>query len=187
VDLKALRSCLCMGDYFPETEDQLSWLGWVHRLSDRGYMVSTAMRALRETAATSVEQADAVNASLERFKIISTRPVGGPTECTTWGDIDQMLERTHHHLKDRSGKIDWTLEVEEGWVPHNIFSVHFLKENKVVIHTCDPASEFMDNNCSLCQGPFGPEGAITLGHCCHAFYVTCIAQHSLRRLVCPEC
>jgi hypothetical protein len=56
--------------------------------------VSTAMRALQETAATSVEQADAVNASLERFKMISARPVGGPTECTTWGDIDQMLERT---------------------------------------------------------------------------------------------
>jgi hypothetical protein len=46
-------------------------------------MVSTAMRALRETVATSVEQANAVNASLERFKIISARPVGGSTECTT--------------------------------------------------------------------------------------------------------
>jgi hypothetical protein len=42
--------------------------------------------------------------------------------------------------------------VEEGWVPHNIFSPHFLKENKVVIHTCDPTPEFMDNNWSLCQG-----------------------------------
>jgi hypothetical protein len=94
-----------------------------------------------------------------------------------------MLERTNHHSKDRSGKIDWTLEVEEGWVPHNIFSVHFLKENKVVIHMCDPAPEFMHNNCSLCQSPFGPEGAITLGQCCHAFHVTCIAQHSLRRSV----
>jgi hypothetical protein len=91
-DLEALRSCLLTENYFPETEDKLSWLGWVHRLSDRGYMVSTAMRVLQETAATSVEQADAVNASLERFKMISARPVGGPTECTTWGDIDQMLE-----------------------------------------------------------------------------------------------
>jgi hypothetical protein len=34
-------------------------------------MVSTAWRALRETTATSVEQADAVNALLERLKIIS--------------------------------------------------------------------------------------------------------------------
>jgi hypothetical protein len=51
-------------------------------------MVNTAWRALRETAATLVEQADVVNASLERFKIISTRHVGGPTECTTWDDID---------------------------------------------------------------------------------------------------
>jgi hypothetical protein len=107
-----------------------------------------------------------VNTSLERFKIISARPVGGPMKCTTWGNIDQMLERTNHHSKDRSGKIDWTLEVEEGWVPHNIFTAHFLKENKVVIHTCDPAPAFMDNNCSLCQGQFGLEGAITLGQCC---------------------
>jgi hypothetical protein len=68
--------------------------------------VSTAWRALRETVATLVEQADAVNASLERFKIISARPIGGPTECTTWDDIDQMLECTNHHSKDRSGKID---------------------------------------------------------------------------------
>jgi hypothetical protein len=186
-DLEALRRCLHMENYFPKTEDKLSWLGWVHRLSDRLDMVSTAWQALRKNVVTSVEQVDAVNASLERFKIISARPVGGPTECTTWGDIDQMLEHTNHYSKDRSGKIDWTLEVEEGWVPHNIFSTHFLKENKVVIHTCDPAPEFMDNNCSLCQGPFGPEGAITLEQCRHAFHVTCIAQHSLRRLVCPKC
>jgi hypothetical protein len=104
-DLEALRSCLLMENYFPETEDKLSWLGWVHRLSDRGYMVSTTMRALREIVATSVEQADAVNASLERFKMISARPVGGPTKYTTWGDIDQMLECTNHYSKDRSGKI----------------------------------------------------------------------------------
>jgi hypothetical protein len=110
-----------------------------------------------------------MNALLERFKIISARPVDGSTKCTTWGDIDQMLEYMNHHSKDRSGKIDWTLEVEEGWVPHNIFSAHFLKENKVVIHTCDPAPEFMDNNCSFCQGQFGPKGAITLGECRHAF------------------
>jgi hypothetical protein len=55
VDLEALRSCLLTENYFPETEDKLSWLGWIHRLSDRGYMVSTAMWALQETTATSVE------------------------------------------------------------------------------------------------------------------------------------
>jgi hypothetical protein len=128
-----------------------------------------------------------VNASLERFKIISARPIGGPTECTTWGDIDQMLELTNHHSKDRSGQTNWTLEVEEGWMPHNIFSTHFLKVNKVVIHMCDPVPKFMDNNCSLCQGQFRLEEAITLGQCRHAFHVTCIVEHSLRRSVCPEC
>jgi hypothetical protein len=150
-------------------------------------MVCTAIQALQESAAMSVEEGNAVNALLERFKIINARLVGRPTECITWGDIDQMLERTNHHSKDRSGKIDWTLKVEERWVPHNIFSAHFLKENKVVIHTCDPVLEFMDNNCSLCQGHFGPEKAITLGQCRHAFHVTCIVEHSLRQSVCPEC
>jgi hypothetical protein len=100
-------------------------------------MVCTAIQALQESAAMSVEEGNAVNALLERFKIINARLVGRPTECITWGDIDQMLERTNHHSKDRSGKINWTLKVEERWVPHNIFSAHFLKENKVVIHTCD--------------------------------------------------
>ena len=46
-------------------------------------MVCTAMRTLRETIAMSVEQADAVNASLERFKIINARSVSEPMECTT--------------------------------------------------------------------------------------------------------
>jgi hypothetical protein len=41
-------------------------------------MMSTTMRALQESAAMSVEEGNAVNASLERFKIISARPVCGP-------------------------------------------------------------------------------------------------------------
>ena len=45
-DLEALRSCLHMGNYALETKDKLSWLGWVHQLSNRGYMVSTAMQPL---------------------------------------------------------------------------------------------------------------------------------------------
>jgi hypothetical protein len=73
-----------------------------------------------------------------------------------------------------------------GWISLNMFSTHFLKKNKVVIHTCDHAPEFMDNNCSLCQGHFGLERAITLGQCCHAFQVICIAEHSLRQSVCLE-
>jgi hypothetical protein len=55
VDLEALRRCLRMKNYFPKTEDKLSWLGWVHRFSDRLDMVSTVLQVLRETAATSVE------------------------------------------------------------------------------------------------------------------------------------
>jgi hypothetical protein len=71
MELEALLRTLRMGQYFPRTKDQLSWLGYVHRFNDRGHMVSSTMRALRESAATSVEEGNAVNASLERFKIIS--------------------------------------------------------------------------------------------------------------------
>jgi hypothetical protein len=124
-----------------------------------------------------------VYASLEKFKTISERCIGGSTEVTTWGDIDYMFKQTNHYRKERSRNINWSLEVEEGWKPYNIFSTHFLEENKEVIHTCDPRAEFLYNNCSLCKGHFGLEGAIMLWQCHHAFHV----EHSLRRLVCLEC
>jgi hypothetical protein len=110
MELEALQSTLHMGQYFLRSEDNLSWLGWIHRFNNKGHIVSIAMWALRENATTLVKEGNAVNASLERVKIISARPVGGPMECTTWDDIDQMLQRTNHYSKDRSGKMDWTLE-----------------------------------------------------------------------------
>jgi hypothetical protein len=70
-------------------------------------------------------------------------------------------------------------------MPHSIFTAHLLEEKKVVIHTCDPGSEFLNNSCSVWQGHFGLEGAITLEQCLHAFHVTCIVEHSLRQLMCP--
>jgi hypothetical protein len=72
-------------------------------------------------------------------------------------------------------------------MPYNIFSTHFLEENQDVIHTYDPGAKFLNNNCSLYQGHFGLERTITLGQFCHAFHVTCIANHSLWQSVCPEC
>jgi hypothetical protein len=132
-------------------------------------MVSASLQKFRGHAAISVEEGNFVYASLERFKTINELHVGGPIEFTTWGDIDHMFQCTNHYTKDKSGNIDWSLEVEEGWIPHNIFSVHFLEEKKVIIHTCDPGPEFLNDNCSLCQGHFSPEGAITLGQCRHTF------------------
>jgi hypothetical protein len=69
---------------------------------------------------------------------------------------------------------------------HNIFSARFLEENKEVIHTYDLGAEFLNHNCSLSQGHFGPKRAITLGQCCYAFHVICIAEHSLRLTMCYE-
>lgn len=65
----------------------------------------------------------AMHASLEKFKNISEQCIGGPTKFTTWGDIDHMLQCTNHYRKDRSGNIDWSLEVEEGEC-HIIYSLH---------------------------------------------------------------
>jgi hypothetical protein len=117
-----------------------------------------------------------VHTSLKRLKIISKWRIGGSTEFTHWGDIDHIFQHTNHYTKDRSGNIDWDLEVEEGWILHNIFSTHFLQENKVVIHTYDPRLEFLNNNYSLCQGHFGLQRAIILGQYCYAFQVTCIGR-----------
>jgi hypothetical protein len=120
-----------------------------------------------------------VYASLKRFKTINERCIGRSIEFTTCGNIDHMFQCTSHYMKDRSKSINWNLEVEKKWVLHNIFSMHFLEENKVVIHTCNLGTEFLTNNCSLCQGHFSPKRAITLGECCHAFHVICIAKRSL--------
>jgi hypothetical protein len=117
-----------------------------------------------------------VHTSLKRLKIISKWRIGGSTEFTHWGDIDHIFQHTNHYTKDRSGNIDWDLEVEEGWILHNIFSTHFLQENKVVIHTYDPGLEFLNNNYSLCQGN------IAMPSKSHA-----LAEHYLRQSVCPEC
>jgi hypothetical protein len=68
---------------------------------------------------------------------------------------------------------------------HNIFSMHLLEEKKVIIHTCDPGPEFLNNSCSVCQGHFDPERANTLGQCLHAFHVICIVEHFLSRSMCP--
>jgi hypothetical protein len=55
-----------------------------------------------------------MQALLEKVKIISEQCIGGSTKFTTWGDIDHMLQCTNHYRKDKSGNIDWSLEVEEG-------------------------------------------------------------------------
>jgi hypothetical protein len=138
------------------------------------------MQKLQGCAATSVEKSTIVHALLERFKTISERHVGGSTKFTTWIDIDHMLQHTNHYTKNRSGNVDWNLEMEEGYVLYNIFFAHFSDRNKEVIHICNFGTKFLNNNCSLCQGHFGLKGAIILGQCHHAFHVTCIAEHSLR-------
>ena len=82
---------------------------------------------------------------------------------TVWDDIDQMMHSTNHFQNDKSGNVEWTSEIEEGWMPYNVFSSHLLDKEKKVVHTCDRARDFLKDRCCLCQNGFGREGAIRLG------------------------
>lgn len=186
-EVESLRRTFAMVDDIPSYENAMPWLAWVHRLQDRETMVSKASNSLKRNAARSNASRELLEASLERFK--NTIGNGGRerTETTIWGDVQHMMDRTNYHRKEMSKDIDWTLEVEEGWVPYNIFSSHFMESERTVIHTCDPRPTFLDDKCSLCQEHFGPEGAYTLGQCGHNFHITCISRSSMRQSICPMC
>ena len=98
-----------------------------------------------------------------------------------------MMDCINYNQKRKSNGIDWALEVEEGWVPYNIFSSHFTESERKIIHTCDPVPAVLNDKCSLCQEHFSPEGAYTLGQCGHNFHTTCISESSMRQSVCPMC
>ena len=186
-ELASLRKTLATVDYTPCHENTMPWLGWVHRLQDRETMVSRAAHSLKKAAAESKASGELVEASVQRFK----NTIGGrarePTRNTIWGDVAEMMDRTSYYRNGKSTDIDWSLEVEEGWVPFNIFSSHFEESKRTVIHTCDPVPPFLNDKCSLCQEHFGPEGAYTLGQCGHNFHITCISESSMRQSVCPMC
>ena len=186
-ELESLRRTFAMVDDIPSHENVMPWLAWVHRLQDRETMVSKASNSLKKDAARSNASRELLEASLERFKNTSAKEGRERTECTVWGDVVEMMDRTNYHRKGMSKDVDWTLEVEEGWVPYNIFSSHFMESERTVIHTCDPRPTFLDDKCSLCQEHFGPEGAYTLGQCGHKFHITCICGSSMRQSICPMC
>jgi hypothetical protein len=186
-ELESLRKTFALVDDTPSDQNVMPWLAWVHRLLDREIIVSKASNSLKKHAAGSRASRELLEASLERFKKAIGDRGREPTEITIWGDAVEMMDRTNYHRKGTSKDIDWALEVEEGWVPYNIFSSHFVESERTVIHTCDPRPTFLDDKCSLCQEFFGPEGAYTLGQCGHNFHITCIAVSSMRQSVCPMC
>jgi RING-H2 zinc finger domain len=186
-ELESLQRTLTKVDYTPCQKTTMPWLGWIHRLQDRETMVSKAQHDLKKYAAESKVSCELVESSLERFKNIIGQRGHEPTKVTIWGDIAEMMDRTNYYRKGKSEGIDWALEVEEGWVPYNIFSSHFVESERSIIHTCDPVPAFLNDKCSLCQEHFGPEGAYTLGQCGHNFHITCISESSMRQSVCPMC
>jgi len=186
-ELETLRRTLRSVDDTPCNENTMPWLGWVHRLQDRETMVSKAQHDLKKYAAESQVSCQLVETSLERFKNVIGQRGHEPTKVTIWGDVAEMMDRTNYHRKGKGNGINWALEVEEGWVPYNIFSAHFAESERRVIHTCNPVPAFLNDKCSLCQEHFGPEGVYTLGQCGHNFHTTCISESSMRQSVCPMC
>jgi hypothetical protein len=187
-ELNRLKLSLNLEKLMPSSGLESRWLAWVQKLQDKPSVVSRAMVGLQTLAMESIENCNAIESSLNRFKtIFDQHPSKGYTEITCWGDMDAMFERLNHTKKDEDTHINWALEAEEGWVPYNTLSAHIKDEDKKVVHACDLASPILKGSCSLCQGPFGPEGAVTMGQCRHTFHVTCIVKASLVRSVCAEC
>jgi hypothetical protein len=162
IELQFLKSNL-IKDLRPREEHAMSWLAYVHKLMDVDDMVNAEIKNLVKRAAVVPTGEDDVNGTtldfvaLETHRKIFNRRLDGLTEFTQWGDIDQMMHRTNHFQNDKSGNVDWAQEIEESWMPYNVFSSHLLDEEKHVVHTCDPAPDFLKEKCCLCQNGFGPE------------------------------
>lgn len=186
-DLEALRRSFKSADYTPSEENTLPWLAWVNRLQDREAMVSKAQHQLKNLAATSNVVSEHVHDSLEKFEKYIGKGGHERTEVTIWGDVCEMMDRTNFNRAGKTNDIDWTLEIEEGWVPYNTFSSEMKEHERKVISTCDPPPKLLKEICIICQYHFGPEGAYTLGQCGHNFHATCLSKCALTKSTCPVC
>ena len=100
---------------------------------------------------------------LKRFKSLIGERGQGSGRVTIWSEIREMMERTDYARLGKSNALDWALEVAEGWVPYSIFSSHFVKAERKVVHTYDTVPALLQDKCSICQEHFGPERAYMLG------------------------
>jgi len=82
-----------------------------------------------------------------------------------------MMEWLNHTKKGGLRDNDWADELEEGWVPYQMLSAHMNKKDKHGTHSFDVGHKMLSGVYSICQYGFGPEGAITMGHCSHTFHV----------------
>jgi len=82
-----------------------------------------------------------------------------------------MKYRTNHFQNDKSRNVDWALEIEEEWMPYNVFLLQLLEKEKKVVHTYDPLPNFLKEKCCLYRNGFGPKRAIRLEQCPHTFYI----------------
>ena len=149
-ELEALRRTLTMVDDTPCNENTMPWLGWVHRLQDTETLISKAQHDLKKYAAKSGASYELVDTTLKRFKSTIGECGHGSRRVTIWSDIGEMMECMDYARLGKRNAIDWALEVAEGWVPYNIFSLHFVESERKVIHTCDTVLALLQDKCSIC-------------------------------------
>ena len=186
-EFERLQSIVQLDECMSNDKLDPRWLTWVHQLQAPRRVVTKSMKGLLKLAMKSDEEFKAIHNSYWQMKQKFESYLGGSTYITQWGDMDLMFERLNNAHKEESTHINWVLEAEEGWIPYNTLSAHIKKDEKMVVHACDPSPGILQGRCSLCQGHFGPEGALTMGQCRHTFHITCIVKASLIRSACPEC
>ena len=82
-------------------------MGYVYQLLDVDQMLNTELQnLLKQTAVPDFIEAALKWATIRRHETILNRRLGGPTEFTVWGDIDQMMHWTNHFQNDKSGKVE---------------------------------------------------------------------------------
>ena len=179
-ELERLKKTLQLDEVMPNSAQQSRWLAWAQQLQDGPTVAQRAKIALQKKAMESDEDCQAIESALAKFKdVFDKHPCASFDEITCWGDVETMFERLNCTKKGDSLPINWSLEIEEGWVPYKTLSSHAKRDEKVVVHACDPFPGIMEGVCSVCQFPFGPEGALSMGQCRHIFHVKCIIKASL--------
>ena len=148
--VKQLKRIVHLDKCMPKKSLDSRWLVWAQKLQDKSDALSRAMKGLLKLAMKSKDECNAVESFFWHLKQMFELHLRGSTDITYWGDVDAMFERLNHTKKEEDPHINWTLELEEGWIPYNTFSAHIKKNEKAIVHACDPSPGLLTAHCSLC-------------------------------------
>lgn len=131
----------------PYCEKAMRWFSYVHQFMDVDDLVKGELDNLlkyREHRGRAL--ANHFRAQ-QKVGALFDGSFGESTEFTVSGDNDLMMGQTldfqNDESKTRSKNIETASGIEEGWMLYNVFSLHLLEQEKVVVHTCDLAPDFL--------------------------------------------